>query len=81
VAIVRSDDSVLDDLSDPSSFENVDYNDPRAVADWARRMGEASGADLGDDYEELIDQMAQGADLDEPGLGGDAGFGPDDLDF
>jgi putative FmdB family regulatory protein len=75
VAIVRSEDSVLDDLSDPASFENVDYNDPRSVADWAKRMGEASGEDLGDDYEEMIDQMAAGAD------GGDLGYGGGDDDF
>jgi putative FmdB family regulatory protein len=77
VAIVRSEDAVLDDLSDPSAFANVDYEDPRAVAEWARRMGEASGADLGDDYDELIDQMASGG-LDDDGFGGSGDAFDDD---
>src|SRR5688572_19725657 len=38
VAVVRSEDSRLDDLADPSSFDNVDYEDPRSVAEWAKRM-------------------------------------------
>jgi putative FmdB family regulatory protein len=83
VAVVRSEDAVLDNLSDPSSFENVDYSDPRAVAEWARRMGEATGADMGDDYDEMIDQMARGEEpggFDSGGLD-DESFGADDFDL
>ena len=81
VAIVRSEDRILDDLSDPASFENIDYDDPRSVAEWAKRMGEATGEDLGDDYEEMIDQIAAGEDPGDLGYGGDDRFGGSDLDF
>jgi hypothetical protein len=67
---------MLDNLSDPSTFADVDYNDPRAVAEWAKRMGEATGADLGDDYDEMMDQVARGEDV-----GGMDDFGGDDFDL
>ncbi|HZT08540.1 MAG TPA: zinc ribbon domain-containing protein [Chloroflexota bacterium] len=68
ISRVRSESSYEDFLSDPSNLENVDYEDPRAVATWARRMGEAAGVDMGDDYEEMLDQMERGEDP------GDLGF-------
>ncbi len=81
VAIVRSEESLLEDFSDPANLENIDYNDPRSIAEWAKRMGEASGADLGDDYEEMIDQLAAGEAGDDLGDGGDDDFGSSDLDL
>ena len=55
-------------LDDPSSLDDLDYENPRAMADWARRMGEASGVDLGSDYEEMLEEIEQGGDME--GLGG-----------
>lgn len=70
VAQVHSESGYRDLLSDPSSFGDVDYNDPRSVAEWAKKMGEASGADMGADYDEMVEQMAQGDDFgDDAGLG------------
>jgi putative FmdB family regulatory protein len=80
VAFVRSEESRLDDLADPSNFDSVDYNDPRSVAEWAKRMGEASGTDLGDDYDQMIDQIASGEDPGDMGFGGmDDAYGDDDF--
>ncbi|MEA2642871.1 MAG: hypothetical protein QOF51_4265 [Chloroflexota bacterium] len=73
VAIVRSESTRQELLADPSSFGNVDYNNPRAIADWAKQMGEAAGVDAGEDYAEMIDAMEQGG-LDEE-LGGGSDFG------
>ena len=63
VAQVRSAAGYQDFLSDPTNFEDVDYENPRAMAEWARQMGEASGADLGPEYDEMIDQMEHGDDF------------------
>src|SRR6266542_2769275 len=72
IAQVRSESGYRDLLSDPSSFGDVDYEDPRSVAEWAKQMGEASGAELGGEYDEMVDQMAHGDDFsDEAGLGDD----------
>ena len=73
---------LLDYFSDPTNFGDVDYTDPRAMAEWAKRMGEAAGVDMGDDYEEMVEQIASG---DEDGgfageglgSGGEFGLGGD----
>ena len=71
VSIVRSESSSQDYLADPSNLADVDYEDPRAVAEWAKRMGDAAGLEMGSDYDEMIDQIESGADLgDSFGMGG-----------
>lgn len=57
---MKSDESRLDDLADPSAFGDLDENDPRSVARWARKMGGQLGEDLGDDFGEMIDRMEAG---------------------
>ena len=78
VAVMKSEDSRLEDLADPSAFGDVDENDPRSIARWARRMGEQLGDDVGDDFREMVDQLEAGEMPDDmPGPGGmdDGGFG------
>ena len=77
VRLLRSEESRLEDLADPSSFGDLDENDPRSVARWAKRMGEASGEDLGDDFDETIERMGAG---DLPADDETAGDGAGDLD-
>ena len=73
---VKSEDARLDDLADPSAFGDLDENDPKSVARWARKMGQEMGEDLGDDWDEMVDRIEAGEDLgDEEGMpseGGDA---------
>ena len=38
VAVVRSEDSRLDDLSDPSMLDGLDEDDPKSIARWMRKM-------------------------------------------
>ena len=75
VAVLKSEESRLDDLSDPSSFGDLDENDPRSMARWARRMGEELGEDLGDEFNEMVDQMEAGEMPDDEGAGGGGGGG------
>ena len=76
VAVLKSEESRLEDLSDPSSFGDIDENDPRSMARWARRMGEELGEDLGDEFNEMVDQMEAG---EMPDDGEGEGGGLDDL--
>jgi putative FmdB family regulatory protein len=78
VAVMKSEDSRLDDLADPSAFGDVDENDPRSIARWARKMGDQMGEDMGDDFKEMIDQMEAG-EMPDDGAGA-AGGDDDDLD-
>jgi putative FmdB family regulatory protein len=77
-AVLRSEDARLDQLADPSSLGDVDENDPRSVARWARRMGESMGEDLGDDFHEMVDRLEAGEEPDDLEAAAD-GAGSDDL--
>jgi hypothetical protein len=78
-ARIRSEDDRLDSLADPSSFGDLDENDPKSVARWAKKMGKELGEDLGEDFdqmmEEAVEEEATGAG-GEKESGGDLG---DDL--
>jgi len=77
VAILKSEESRLDDMSDDAALSDVDENDPRSIARWARRMGEQLGDDVGDDFREMVDQLESGEmpeDMPAPG-GMDDDFG------
>ena len=78
VAVLKSEESRLDDLSDDAALGDVDENDPRSIARWARRMGEQLGDDVGDDFREMVDQLESGEmpdDMSGPGGMDDGDFG------
>jgi putative FmdB family regulatory protein len=65
---LKSEDAQLEDMTDPSSFGDLDENDPKSVARWARKLGQQMGEDLGDDWGEMVDRLEAGEDLgDEAG--------------
>ena len=68
-ATVKSEDSRLDSLSDPSSFGDLDENDPQSVARFVKKMGHEMGEDLGDDLDAAMDEAMTEGD----GPGGDDG--------
>ena len=81
VAVLRSEEDRLERLADPSVFGDVDEDDPKSVARWARRLGQEMGEDLGDDFDEMVDRIEAGEDLGDPSdAGGDSlSGGGDDL--
>src|SRR5215472_4574023 len=74
-AVLHSDESRLEDMADPSSLGDVDENDPRSVARWARKMGDQMGEDLGNDFREMVDRLEAGESPE--GLDGEGGGGGD----
>jgi putative FmdB family regulatory protein len=78
-AVVKSEESRLDDLTDPSAFGDLDESDPRSVARWARRMGDEMGEDLGPEYDEMVDRMEAG-ELDDDMDSGEPAGAMDDFD-
>lgn len=85
VAVMKSEESRMEEMADPSSLAGLDENDPKSVARWARKMGQEMGEELGPEYEEMVDRMEAGEMPDEdmgggPGMGGmpDMGGGIDD---
>lgn len=62
-ATVKSEDARLESLSDPSSYGDLDENDPASLARFTKRMGEEMGEDLGEDVDAAMEEaMAEGAD-------------------
>ncbi|MHB1004272.1 MAG: FmdB family zinc ribbon protein [Chloroflexota bacterium] len=56
----KSEDALLESLADPGNLGDVDENDPRSMARWARRMAQETGEDLGSDFDEMVDHMEAG---------------------
>lgn len=85
VAVVRSEDSRLDDLSDPSMLDDLDENDPRSLARWMRKMGDEAGEEMPPEFDEVIGRLESGQSPEEieeamPDLGSDLdGGGMNDL--
>ena len=62
VSMVRSEESRLDSLADPSSLAGLDENDPKSMARWMRKMSSEMGEDLGDEFREVVDRLEAGED-------------------
>lgn len=58
VRVLRSEESRMESLADPSKWGGVDENDPASVARWMKKMGREMGEDVSD---EEIDEMVDGA--------------------
>ena len=68
-AQVLSEDSRLDRLSDSADLSDVDENDPKSMARWAKKMGQEMGGDeLGEDFDQVVDEMGDGESNGSGGL-------------
>lgn len=80
---IKSEESRLESLTDPSRLAGLDESDPASMARWLKRMGGELGEDVSrDEIDQMADEIASGKALDE-GPGGGNGFegagGPSDL--
>ncbi len=70
-AVVKSEESRLESLADPSNFGDLDESDPKSVARWAKRMGKGLGEDMGEDFDEMMEgamdeeQASEGAGTED----------------
>jgi putative FmdB family regulatory protein len=60
VAVLKSEESRLESLADPSQFTDLDERDPKSVARWMRKMSQTMGEDLGDEFKEVVDRLEAG---------------------
>lgn len=80
VASLKSEESRLEAMSDPSSFGDVDENDPKSVARFMRKMGGEMGEEMGPEFDEMVTRLESGESPEEieksmPGLAGGGGPG------
>ena len=69
-------------LDDPSAMDDLDENDPQAVARWARQMKDEAGEDLGPEFDDMITRIEAGEDPDDVmsgAEGDDGGLGDDEF--
>ena len=82
VAVLRSEDSRMDDLADPTCFGDLDENDPRSIGRWMRRMSAETGEELGSEFEEVVGRLEAGENPEviEQSMPDLAGAGPGNMD-
>lgn len=74
----RSEEDQIESLADPAILSDVDENDPRSIARWARRMQRTMGEEVGEEFDEMIDELESGRWQEEEG---EEGAGPGDEDL
>ena len=87
VRVLKSEESRMENLADPSSWGDFDENDPKSMGRFMRKMMTEIGDeadDLGPDFEEVVDRLEAGQDpesieQDMPDLLGGAGDGGVDM--
>jgi putative FmdB family regulatory protein len=78
VAFLRSEESRLERLADPSSLGGLDEEDPKSVARWMKRMGREMGEEAGEDFDEEVDRAMEESELEGGGPDVDRGTGGGD---
>ncbi len=69
VKVVRSEESRMESLADPSKWGDIDEKDPKSMAKWMKKMGKEMGEDMGED----VDQMVEEAMVEEKASGSQEG--------
>ncbi len=65
-------------LDDPWAMDDIDENDPQAVARWAHQMKDEMGEDLGPEFDDMITRIESGEDPDVVMAEGGDDFGSDE---
>jgi len=63
-ARVRSEDDALESLCDETQYGDIE-NDPKAMRRWVKDMGAAMDEDLGEDFEEALEEDLSGKTAEE----------------
>ena len=58
VRVIRSEESRLERMADPSKWGGLDEKDPKSMMKWAKRMGEEMGEDTEGLDEAMEEEMA-----------------------
>jgi putative FmdB family regulatory protein len=75
VAVLKSEESRLESLADPSALADLDEDDPKSIARWMKKMSHEVGEDMGEEFNEVVDRLEAGQSPEDieatmPDLGG-----------
>ncbi len=62
VAVIRSEEQRMESLLDPGKLGDLDENDPRSVEKLMKRMGSEFGDELGEGFEEEMQEALDGGE-------------------
>jgi putative FmdB family regulatory protein len=79
VAVLRSEESRLESLADPSKFDDLDESDPKSLARWMKKYGREMGEELGPEFDEELDRAVEEAEKGQAGREGEP-YSESDLD-
>ena len=53
---IRTEEQILESMTDPSMLSGIDEQDPRSIARWAKKMAREMGEDMGDEIEAMAEE-------------------------
>ncbi len=59
VRVIRSEESRMENLADPSKWGGIDEKDPKSMAKWMKKMGKELGEDMGEDVDQVVDEAME----------------------
>ncbi len=59
VRVIRSEESRMESLADPSKWGGLDEKDPKSMAKWMKRMGKEMGEDMGEDVDQMVEEAME----------------------
>jgi len=66
VQVIRSEESRMESLADPSKWGGLDEKDPKSMARWMKRMGKEMGEDMGEDVDQMVDEAMEEETASKP---------------
>jgi len=69
VGVLKSEESRLENLTDPSKLGDLDENDPKSLARWMKKFGQEMGEEVGPELEEEVDRAVEQAEKSQEGEG------------
>jgi putative FmdB family regulatory protein len=59
VRVIRSEESRMENLADPSKWGGLDEKDPKSMAKWMKKMGKEMGEEMGEDVDAMVDEAME----------------------
>ena len=59
VRVIRSEESRMESLADPSKWGDLDERDHKSMAKWMKKMGKELGEDMGEDVDTMVEEAMQ----------------------
>jgi putative FmdB family regulatory protein len=56
VRVIRSEESRMESLADPSKWGDLDEKDPKSMAKMMKKLGKEFGEELGEDADQMVDE-------------------------